>query len=247
MAHAPREDQLVLLDVAELDRAIKRLRAEDAKHPLRAEIAELMNLIAAKGREITQTRDDLARAREELEKTSVESQKIVADIEPRQERLDSGVGVGPRELLSLQSEVDKLREMLDSVTEREFIELETVEGLEGDIATLESEREVLTGKLVDRRAELEADVENLTAQIEEITGERDALYRPLHEDLQSAYERALGRGGLTVIKMYPDGSTSGGVAFSPIEVAQIKNAEPDKIHISEDYGCIVVRVDTFDA
>lgn len=246
MAQAPREDQLVLLEVAELDGAINRLRADDAKHPLRSDVAELMNMIASKGREITATEEELATAESALESATKESEKIVADIEPRQERLDSGEGVGPRELLSLQSEVDKLREILSDVSDREFEQLERVEELQTALEEKRNERTVLNEKLVEGRAELEREVEDISAQIADITAERDKLYGPLHEDLQAAYERAVKRGGLTVIKMYPDGSTSGGVEFSPIEVAQIKNGDPDRIHISEDYGCIVVRMETFD-
>lgn len=50
MARAPREDQLQLLQVAELDSHLARLRAADERHPLRAEVGQLMNLVAAKAR-----------------------------------------------------------------------------------------------------------------------------------------------------------------------------------------------------
>lgn len=105
MATAPRADQLQLLDVAQLDAQIKRLRKDDESHPLRAEIGKLMNLVAAKSREIAQTEQDLATAEKNLRAASAKTADLADVIAEKEQRLQAGVGMDSRQLLTLQSEI----------------------------------------------------------------------------------------------------------------------------------------------
>lgn len=244
MATAPREDQLQLLKVAELDATLARLRRDDAKHPLRAEVGELMNLVAGKARELASARERLEENQATLDSASSKSSELAAVIGEKEARLNAGTGMDSRELLTLQSEINTQRTMLDEVSEAEFQSLEAVENSEADIERLESEQQLLNQKIVSGRAELEDAVEGIQREISDIERERTGMYDPLADDLKRVYERARDRGGLAVLAMYPNGSTSGGIEFSPIEVAQIRNSDPDEIYLSEDYGCIVVRVDS---
>ncbi len=244
MATAPREDQLQLLKVAELDATLARLRRDDAKHPLRAEVGELMNLVAGKARELASARERLEENQAALDSASSKSSELATVIGDKEARLNAGTGMDSRELLTLQSEINTQRTMLDEASEAEFAALEAVENSEAEIERLESEQRLLNEKIVSGRAELEDAVEVIQREISDIERERTGMYDPLADELKRVYERARDRGGLAVLAMYPNGSTSGGIEFSPIEVAQIRNADPDEIYLSEDYGCIVVRVDS---
>ncbi|MDO5025617.1 MAG: hypothetical protein Q4E03_03760 [Trueperella sp.] len=243
MATAPRTDQLQLLEVAQLDAQLSRLRRDDERHPLRTEIGELMNLVAAKSRDISQTEQDLATAEKALRSASAKTADMAAAISEKEHRLQSGTGMDSRQLLTLQSEIATQREMLDELTEAEFAALEKTEALETQLAELGAQRDVLNERIVTGRSELEDASAQIQGEIAQLQTERAALYLPLAESLRREYERAQASGGLAVIAVHPNGETSGGMQLSPIEVAAIKNADPDQINISDEYNCIVVLLD----
>lgn len=244
MARAPREDQLQLLDVAQLDALLARLRSDNEKHPLRAEVGDYMNMVAAKALELTNAKKALEEATAALEAASAKTGELSDIVKAKKERLNAGVGMDSRELMTLQSEIDTNEEMLDAAYEAEFEALEISESQEKEIAGIEAEQKVLNEKIVSGRSELEEAIEEIEREASDIRAERDALYEPLAESLKKEYERSMERGGLSIIALHRNGETSGGVQLSPIEVNYIKNAEPDEIHISDDYQCIVVLLDS---
>ncbi|VEI12552.1 zinc ribbon domain-containing protein [Trueperella bialowiezensis] len=243
MARAPREDQLQLLDVAELDAQLARLRSENENHPLRGQVGALMNEVAAKALDVTQAREAFAQAEQAYEKAAAKSAELSGVVKEKKDRLNAGIGMDSRELMTLQSEIDTNEQMLDEAFDAEFAALEQVEHWEAEITRLSEEQSQLNGAIVAGRAELEAEIEQIERDAADIRAQRDALYEPLAEPLKKEYERAVARGGLSVIALHPSGRTSGGVQLSPIEVNYIKNADPDNIHISDDYQCIVVLTD----
>lgn len=243
MARAPREDQLQLLDVAELDAQLARLRTDNDKHPLRTEVGEYMNLVAAKSLELTNAKKALDEANATLGAASAKTAQLGDVVKAKKDRLNAGMGMDSRELMTLQSEIEKNEEMLDVAFEAEFEALEATEALEKDIAGLEAEQALLNDRIVSGRADLEGAIEEIEREADQIRGERDALYEPLAAPLKKEYERSAARGGLSVIALYRNGETSGGVQLSPIEVNYIKNSDPEEIHISDDYQCIVVLLD----
>lgn len=243
MARAPREDQLQLLDVAELDAQLARLRTENEQHPLRAEVGEHMNLVAAKALEVANAKKALEQANAILEAAAVRTGELVDVVNEKKSRLHAGIGMDSRELMTLQSEIETNEEMLNEAYEAEFGALETQENQEKQITGLEAELTLLNEKIVTGRSKLEDAIEEIEREADEIRLERDALYEPLAETLKKEYERSVARGGLSVIALHQGGQTSGGVQLSPIEVNYIKNADPEEIHISDDYQCIVVLLD----
>lgn len=243
MARAPREDQLQLLQVAELDSRLARLRAADERHPLRAEVGQLMNLVAAKARELIEAKTALEDAQQVLNDAERRTAELASVVKGKRERLNAGIGMDSRELLTLQSEIDTNQALLDDASDAEFSALEALEAAEQAILDVEAEQALLNERIVAGRAELEEAIEEIKRESEDVRRERDALYDPLAADLKNAYERAQHSGGLTVIALHHNGQTSAGVQISPIEVNQIKNGDPANIHISEDYQCIVVLLD----
>lgn len=244
MATAPRAQQLQLLEVSDLDARISRLTAEDSKHELRAELGEIVNLLAAKGREIQETEARVEAAQRRLATASALTDRTSGIIAEKQSRLDAGIGMDSRQLLTLQSEIDQLRERLSTQSDEEYEALEEVEDLEGRLKRNRDEQATLSQKMLTVRGDLENASGDLQSQIAELQRQRDDLFATLPEELTKPYTRARERGGMAVIGMHPNGTTTGGVEFSPIEVARIKNADPDEIIISDEYGCLVVRLDS---
>ncbi|QOR46417.1 zinc ribbon domain-containing protein [Trueperella pecoris] len=244
MARAPRQDQLQLLQVADIDAHLARLKIHNERHPLRAEVGAQMNLVAAKARELTEAKKTLSEAEKTLEAASARTKELATVIAAKHKRLNEGVGMDSRELLTLQSEIVTNQARLDQANDAEFLALEAVEEAQESIAAIEAEQRLINERIVAGRAELEEEIERLEREAEDLRRERNTLYSPLADELKNAYERAQHTGGLTVIALHHNGQTSGGVQLSPIEVNQIKNADPEQIHISDDYQCIVVLLDS---
>ncbi|QJC21652.1 zinc ribbon domain-containing protein [Arcanobacterium buesumense] len=241
MYQAPRSDQLALLDIVELDAQLTRLRRADETHPLRAQIGQLMNTIAALGRDIMETESSLSHIQEALDEASSATEKFRAVVVDKETRLNAGVGMDSRQLLTLQSEIETNHNQLAELEQAEYAELEKLDNAEERIADAQAQQKILNAQLVENRAQLEDDIAVIARDIHDLQLRRESLYRPINDALKHAYERAQETGGLTVIALRPDGTTSGGVGLSPIDVAQIRQAEPDHFHISEDYDCIIIR------
>ncbi|QCX46586.1 hypothetical protein EBF03_03540 [Arcanobacterium haemolyticum] len=241
MYQAPRPDQLALLDVAELDAQINRLKRNDKQHPLRADVGETMNLVAAASRDITAAESALAHATEELDHASEESERVRAVVGEKETRFNSGAGMDSRQLLTLQSEIEANKARLDELETAEFAALEAVEAAEKELAAAKERQTYLNAQLVTQRNELEETIGLIHRDISDIELRRESIYNPIADALKRAYEHAKAGGGLSVIALQPDGSTSGGVALSPIEISQIRHSAPDEFHISDDYGCVVIR------
>ncbi|QRV02837.1 hypothetical protein JTE88_03700 [Arcanobacterium phocisimile] len=241
MYQASRADQLALLDVVELDSLIARLNRDNIRHPLREEVGQIMNLIAAVGREIVEVEEALVARQSALEKASELSDRARAVVVEKENRLNAGTGMDSRQLLTLQSEVETNRAQLDEHESHEYEILENIETLEAQLNDARERQTNLNAQLVDKRATLEADVDDIERQRNDVQIRRDSIYGPLAQPLKRAYEHAVANGGLTVIALHSNGTTSGGVELSPIEVSQIRQADPDTFHISDDYGCIVIR------
>jgi len=127
MANAPAKEQLKLLDIAELDKTISKLDRKNEKHPLRQELGTLINASAARARDKQAAQGRRRRngpLRHEAEHTSA---ALRGQIEDKEAKLNSGVGLTSRDLLVLQDEIAGLRGMLDEASEAEFAALDGVE------------------------------------------------------------------------------------------------------------------------
>ena len=171
------------------------------------------------------------------------SASLRGQIERKEAQLNSGEGLTSRDLMALQEEIAGLRSLLEQAADAEFAALEAEEEAEAEVARIDREIAALKERVLQGRARLEDDVARIIAQRREIQAERDALFAPLADDLKEAYERARSHGGYAVMGMRPDGSTGAGVRFSPLEVARIRALPDDALYVSEDYDCIVVRLE----
>ena len=174
---------------------------------------------------------------------SVTLASLRGQIERKEAQLNSGEGLTSRDLMALQEEIAGLRSLLEQAADAEFAALEAEEEAEAEVARIDREIAALKERVLQGRARLEDDVARIIAQRREIQAERDALFAPLADDLKEAYERARSHGGYAVMGMRPDGSTGAGVRFSPLEVARIRALPDDALYVSEDYDCIVVRLE----
>ena len=241
MATAPAADQLQLLKVAQLDAAIARLEREDEKHPLREELAAIVNAAAAKDRDKKAAEGEVTAAAAALEEAEARAASLVEQIAAKDAQLASGEGMDSRMLLAMQDEINGLRAMLAEANDAEFAALSALEEAEGSVEKIAGEIAGLKEQMLARKAELEDAVAEISAEKNRLLEDRSALFMPLAPALKELYEQLRARGGYTVLAMKPNGSTDAGIQLSPVEVDAIRNAAEDEICVAEEYGCIVVR------
>ena len=244
MGRAPREQQLILLEVARVDSAIARLKRDDVKHPLREKLGEIANAVASNARDLSSIEAQISQAQLRGDALNAESSQLAKDIQRKDDILQAGTGMDSRELLTLQREIAGQRAKLDVLSEEEFTILEELEELESQRAAAGAHRDELNSALIETRGELEDAVADIQAEITKLTAERDALFGSVNEFLQRSYQRASAAGGYAVLGLHPNGTSTGGVELAPEEVRQIKKAEPDAVWISDDYDCIVVLLES---
>lgn len=238
----PAEQQLLLLDLADLDQHLTKLRHDIKNHPLRAEIATLAGQIAATDRRITEAEAASSTASTRADSLSDDVDQRAAHIAEQEARLNSGEGMTSRDLLTLQDEINGLKAALSAVEDEA---LEAVSAAEDAAATVAGEKAVKAEQVERLEAlthELEREVAARENEVTEVMGERGALAARLDAEMVDEYERARGLGGFGVIALYPNGTTNAGIELAPTEVALIRSLERDDLYVSEEYDCLVVRV-----
>lgn len=242
MATAPAADQLTLLDVAELDSQIARLERSNVKHPLREKLGTIMNAAAARARDKEAAEKAVVSAEAHLAECETKCMALQEQITEKEAKLNAGTGLTSRDLLVLQQEIEGLREMLSAASDLEFAALEGVEAAQDKVASLGAAIGLLKDDMLPKRAELEDAVAQIQAEQQALRAQRDVLYEPLAEDLKKIYQHSRESGGYAVMALHPNGTTSGGINLSPVEVSQIRALPEEEIYLSEDYDAIIVRL-----
>lgn len=240
---APHADQVQLLRIVALDSHINRLRKNNEQHPLRKELGALVNAIAACSRDQRLGSERAHNAARALRKAENEAETVQLQVADKEAKYNAGVGLTSRDLLTLEEEMATLRAQLEELSTVEFEALEEVEASEENVRALGVQFEELTASMLRVKSELEDVVAQSDAQIAELKKQRDAVATNLDSKLVGLYERAANRGHYAVMALTPDGSTTGGIHLSPVEVALVKNKGEDEVYLSEDYDCIIVPVD----
>src|ERR1700690_3973491 len=205
LGKASPQNQLRLLELADLDAELVRLARR--RHGL-PEVAELAEMEAR----ASELKDALVMAETELSDLSREQGRAERDvdqvrtrIDKDRSRLEAGQVSAARELASLQSEIESLHRRQGDLEE---IVLELMERWEG---------------LVSRRDELAAEQDGLATEMGELTAHRDAVFKEIDEQAGRASEQ---RGGVTadvpadLLKLYEQIRDSRGVGAAMLRAGR---------------------------
>lgn len=241
---APATEQLVLLDVQERDTRLAQLQHRS-------------NTLAEKAELLTAT-ERADRLRKEL----IAAQTIVSDLEREQakadadvdlvrqrsrkdrELLDSGSINDPKQLQSLESELQSLAKRQSDLEDVELEVMERLEGaqaavthLEGELAAARAEVERLTAAVAQAESEI-------AAERVEVEAERARLASGVSADLIELYDKIradhAGRGAARLHRGRCDGCR---IDLPPTEIAALKAAAEDEVLRCEECRCILVRTD----
>ncbi|WP_156759738.1 zinc ribbon domain-containing protein [Microbacterium karelineae] len=237
MKSAP-SDQRLLLDLVDLDVALRRAEDARANPPQSARVKELIAQRNEQGRELvarTNQRDD-----QQMELARLESDIDVARKrrDRDRERLDKTAIA--RDARALESEIASLDARIDSLETRELEIMEALQQAEAAVAEQQALLDETTAEGQRLSAEGKAAVQRATDDVAALTRDRAAVAARIPADLLADYarigKRAPGAGHFQQ-------GTCGGchMSISPRDLAALKTLADDEVAHCPECGCIMVR------
>lgn len=215
-----------ILELQDLDLAIDRLRARrqelEAGEDIRAARERVDGLEERVG-ELRLALDSVAQEQKRLE-TEVSS--LESKIGAEERRLYDGSVANPKELESIQHEIEAIRRRKSIIEDQVLVQMERREDMESRLPPLEAELAEARDRLTEIGGEATEELESIGRALAERTAERATLVSRIDEELLELYEdlRAQKRGvGAAALR---DGVCQGcHQKLSPLELERIKRSE----------------------
>lgn len=241
---APASEQLILLEIQECDTRLAQLQHRSNTLPEKSELST--------------ARDRAERLRKEL----IAAQTIVSDLEREQakagadvdlvrersrkdrELMDSGSITDPKQLQSLQSELQSLAKRQSDLEDVELEVMERLEGGQAAVMHLEAESAVAQAEVQRLAAEVTALEQAIGDERSTVEAHRGTLVEGVSPDLLGLYDKIRadhrGRGAARLYRGRCDGCR---IDLPPTEIAALKAAAEDEVQRCEECRCILVRTD----
>jgi uncharacterized protein len=235
------QSQLRLLELADLDAELGRLKHRRGSLPEIAEIAALETRAGELRDALIGTETELGDLAREESRAERDVEQVRTRIDRDRARLDAGQVSAARELATLQSEIESLRRRQGDLEE---VVLDLMERREG---------------LVSRHDELIAERESVATQTAELTARRDAAFKEIDEQAAKASDQRSGVAGevpADLLALYEQIRDSRGVgaamlragrcegchlSLNRVDLNQIKASAPDEVVRCEECRRILVR------
>lgn len=244
MPTAPPADQRRLLDVQALDTRAQQLAHRRSTLPELARLGELDIQMADLSTSLVQSRTALGDLRRELTKAEADVEQVRTRAARDQARLDGGQ-VSAKDAQALVAELESLARRQGVLEEVELDVMERLEAHEAALAKVEAAHAELTAARDQVVAERDVRFAEIDGEVAGVVAERDGVVAGLDAGLLALYERVRdqngGRGVVSLKGSHFDGLN---VDLSRAELAAITSAAPDQVVRLEDYGHIVVRLDS---
>lgn len=177
-----------LLELQGLDLAVDRLQARRREIESGAELAEARrgaDEVEQKVGEIRLALDSIGREEKRLEHeiSSVE-QRIAAE----QKRLYDGSVANPKELSSIQAEIESLGRRKSRLEDEELGQMEHREELESRLPPLEKEHAELRQRVEEVEASAASELDEIARSLEERRAQREGLTPAIDDELLELYE-----------------------------------------------------------
>ncbi|MHB1431210.1 MAG: zinc ribbon domain-containing protein [Streptosporangiaceae bacterium] len=236
------QEQLRLLELADIDAEIARIEHRRAGLPehqqiadLQARDADLRDSIA----ELTARGSDLGR---EQAKAEADVEQVRSRIDRDRQRLDGGLVSSPRELENLQSEVESLHRRQADLEE---IVLEVMERREAAQASLEqatADRAAAGEELAAVTARRDQTLAELAGQSDDAAGRRAGVIADVPADLLELYEKLRPQhGGVGAAALRKRRCTGCNLTMNTVDLNAIRAAPADEVLRCEECRRILVR------
>jgi predicted nucleic acid-binding Zn-ribbon protein len=235
------QEQLRLLELADIDAELSRL---DHRHRGLPELAEVERLDARAG----EVRDAIVTAETEISDLSREQAKAEGDVEQvrvrvdrDRKRLDAGQVSSPRELENLQSEIESLHRRQSDLEEIVLDVMERRETVDGRLASLTAEQARLGGELEDAMARRDAAVADIASKAGELGERRAGVAAGVPADVLALYEKLREQHGVGAAALRRGRCEGCHMELNTVDLNRIRAADPDEVLRCEECRRILVR------
>ncbi|KQZ07922.1 DNA-binding protein [Microbacterium sp. Root53] len=230
--------QLLLLDVADIDRRLAQAEHARKNPPQAARVQELIAQRTTLGRELAAragARDDL---RTELKRIEADVEVVSARRARDAERLASTSSA--KDAQGLEHEIASLDRRRSDLEDAELELMEKLEQAEAALAEQQALMDETTSEGQRLSAEAKALVAKATSDIESLTRDRAAVAGRLPADLLGLYERIAARGvGAALFTRGMCGACN--MVLPPSDLQKLRDTPADEVAHCPECGTIAVR------
>lgn len=237
-------EQLALLDVQACDTRLSQLQHRLASLPESAELEQVRARIDRLRKEIVAAETIVSDLEREQSKADADVDLVRERSRKDRELLDSGSINDPKQLQSLESELESLAKRQSDLEDVELEVMERLEGAQAAVTHLVGEREAAEGeeaRLADAVAAVQAEVETERAAI---NADRADLASRVSAELMALYEKIRGdHGGVAAARLHRGRCEGCRLELPPTDVSAIRAAAEDEVLRCEECRCVLVRTD----
>lgn len=238
------EEQLRLLELADLDAELGRLEHRRRGLPEHAELSQLEQ----RDREL---RDEMASlearegdARREQAKADADVEQVRTRIARDRTRLDAGQVNSPRELENLQSEIQSLIRRQSDLEDAELEVMERLEAVQARLKEAAGERAGIAASAATVTARRDAALAELAELSGKAADRRSVIVAEEPDDLIALYERLRAQHGGVGAAALRRGQCQGcHLTLNTVDLNAIRAAAPDDVLRCEECRRILVRTD----
>ncbi|MHA7986638.1 zinc ribbon domain-containing protein [Rathayibacter sp. CAU 1779] len=232
-------DQSELLRVQELDNAIVQATRAIANPSQAKALASLEPTAADIRSRRLAVSGELDDARAELTRMESDVKVVEARMERDSDRLQHTASV--KDVAALETELQALRKRRSDLEDIELSIMERIEGLEADLAGIDSEGADTEGEVARLEAARDGEVAEWERKRTDATADRTTIASALPADLVALYEKQRGRYGVGAARLVGGVSLGSNMKLSPSDLAVVRAAAPDEVVLCPDSGAILIR------
>lgn len=180
---------LRLLDLQAEDTAIARLQERRASLPEAARLKEVEDLLAELEADLEIANKQHAEIAREQSKLEGEIETIEQKVAREEQRMFSGTVANPKELSSLQAEVESLKRRRSGIEDQLLEVMEQREGSQATVDKLERERETASKERDELAAAVTRISGDIDAELSERASAREQIPPDIPDDLVALYEK----------------------------------------------------------
>ncbi len=240
MKAAP-EAQKRLLDLAELDAGLDRLRHRRRTLPELAEIEDLAKQLAHLATQVISAETEVGDLARDQSKAESDVDAVRSRAERDQKRLDSGQVSSPKDLASLQSEITSLRRRQGDLEEVVLEIMERREAADAEVGTLKSKRDEVTATLSILEGRRDSAFSEIDKEAGELQGRRSSIIADIPADLLPLYEKLREQSGVGAAMLHGGRCLGCRTTLSIADLNRIRSAPHDEVIRCEECRRILVR------
>lgn len=234
--------QLSLLALQELDTHIRQVRHKRAHLPAKARVTELSELSNKVRKELIAAETIVGDLERERLRADADVDVVRERSRKDQELLDSGAISDPKQLQSLQSELESLAKRRSALEDVELEIMERIDGAEAAVRQLTEQSVIVQSDLDQATVEFTEADGALATEEAELVKDRAQRAETLPTDLLALYEKVRGdHGGVGAAPLRRGRCEGCHLELAPTDIAEIAAAPVDEVVRCEECRRILVR------